>query len=40
MKSISSYETYMNEKKQMEKVTSENLITIEKKLNEGYTRSV
>ena len=40
LKSTNNYETYMQQKKETEKRTTKNLESLEKKLNEGYYRSI
>jgi len=40
VKSINNYETYIKEKSRIEKETTKNLENIEKKINDGYSRSV
>jgi hypothetical protein len=39
-KSLNNYDTYMHQKKENEKRTSKNLESLEKKINEGYYRSL
>lgn len=40
LKSLANFETYNKEKKEMEKITSENLLRLESKVNEGYRRAI
>ena len=40
MKSVANYDYYIAQKKEVDKVTSESLNYLERKLNEGYNRSI
>ena len=40
MKSVANYETYIAQKREVDKITEENLTYIQSKLNEGYNRSI
>jgi Skp family chaperone for outer membrane proteins len=40
VKSTANYETYLAKKKEMDKATYENLTSVERKIAEGYSRSI
>ena len=40
LKSSANYETYLAKKREIDKATSENLTSLERKIAEGYNRSI